>query len=110
VISDSSSSCFAGKILFCASVATPFPFIPLLCFRLLDDGDRTPDGEAVVPEETAGSLQVLGADELVHAPGVDGLAIAAKVEGAMSYISISITYIYIYTHTHYAYCVIQQNW
>jgi hypothetical protein len=26
VISDSSSSCFAGKILFCASVATPFPF------------------------------------------------------------------------------------
>jgi hypothetical protein len=27
VISDSSSSCFAGKILFCASVATPYPFI-----------------------------------------------------------------------------------
>jgi hypothetical protein len=26
VISDSSSSCFAGKILFCASVATPYPF------------------------------------------------------------------------------------
>jgi hypothetical protein len=26
VISDSSSSYFAGKILFCASVATPFPF------------------------------------------------------------------------------------
>jgi hypothetical protein len=26
VISDSSSSCFAGKILFCASVATPFSF------------------------------------------------------------------------------------
>jgi hypothetical protein len=26
VISDSSSSCFAGKFLFCASVATPFPF------------------------------------------------------------------------------------
>jgi hypothetical protein len=27
VISDSSSSCFAGEILFCASVATPYPFI-----------------------------------------------------------------------------------
>jgi hypothetical protein len=27
VISDSSSSCFAGKILFCASVATPFAFV-----------------------------------------------------------------------------------
>jgi hypothetical protein len=26
VISDRSSSCFAGKILFRASVATPFPF------------------------------------------------------------------------------------
>jgi hypothetical protein len=26
VISDSSSSCFAGKILFCSSVATLFPF------------------------------------------------------------------------------------
>jgi hypothetical protein len=26
VISDSSSSCFAGKFLFCASVATPYPF------------------------------------------------------------------------------------
>jgi hypothetical protein len=26
VISDSGSSCFAGKILFCASVATPYPF------------------------------------------------------------------------------------
>jgi hypothetical protein len=28
VISDSSSSCFAGKILFCASVATPYPINP----------------------------------------------------------------------------------
>jgi hypothetical protein len=26
VISDSSNSCFAGKILFCASVATSYPF------------------------------------------------------------------------------------
>jgi hypothetical protein len=26
VISDSSNSCFAGKILFCANVATPYPF------------------------------------------------------------------------------------
>jgi hypothetical protein len=33
VISDSSRSCFAGKILFCASVATPFPFSCLLANR-----------------------------------------------------------------------------
>jgi hypothetical protein len=32
VISDSSSSCFAGKILFCASVATPYPFTVLMPF------------------------------------------------------------------------------
>jgi hypothetical protein len=35
VISGSSSSCFAGKILFCASVATPYPFNPLPSYLLL---------------------------------------------------------------------------
>jgi hypothetical protein len=35
VISDSSRSCFAGKILFCASVATPYPF------TILDAGVNT---------------------------------------------------------------------
>jgi hypothetical protein len=32
VISDSSNSCFAGKILFCASVATPYPFKLMIQF------------------------------------------------------------------------------
>jgi hypothetical protein len=48
VISDSSSSCFVGKILFCASVATPFPFShllnvesPYLHIYLVIDNERT---------------------------------------------------------------------
>jgi hypothetical protein len=55
VISDSGSSCFTGKILFCASVATPYRFKTLSSGRVEADNQSCAYQPTYLPGRVAGS-------------------------------------------------------